>query len=75
MIVSKKKSNFQKLKIDIQQDPSYAWSIHCNLAMPIMDSLHVTHAEANLAAAALMHWLWDVDMAEIEEFKATFSSN
>lgn len=46
----------------IQSDPDYAWALHCNLAMPIMDSVGCTHQRANEAAAHLMQHLWACDI-------------
>lgn len=45
---------FDTLKTAMKEDPGYAWSWHCNLAMPIMDAIGVSHADANKAAALLM---------------------
>jgi hypothetical protein len=57
-------SAFQKLSAAVSQDSEYAWSIHCNLAMPIMDELKCTHEQANKAAARIMsHW-FQMDMTK-----------
>ena len=45
----------------LKADPERAWSWHCNIAMPIMDYLKVSPADANLAAVKLMKHLFDVD--------------
>lgn len=50
------------LRAAINEDPEYAWGWHCNLAMPIMDAIGVSHEQANTAAATLMHHLFDCDM-------------
>lgn len=44
----------------MKEDPSYAWSWHCNLAMPIYDQ-GVSHSTANLAAARLMEHIFNAD--------------
>lgn len=46
----------------LQDDPEMAWAWHCNIAMPIMDELNVSHKQANFAAARLMSHLFEVDM-------------
>ena len=43
-------------------DPDWAWSVHCNLAIPIMDHLHCSHKAANLTAAALMRHVFHYDI-------------
>lgn len=43
-------------------DPDYAWSLHCNLAMPIMDAIGVDHQQSDAAAAYLMQHLFDHDI-------------
>lgn len=47
----------------LSADPDYAWAWHCNLAMPIMDCLKVSH-EANEAGAALMQHLFRIDIRQ-----------
>lgn len=50
-------------------DPEYAWSWHCNLAMPIMDSTKVSHRDANIAAARLMQHIFGIDTAKHAHFE------
>lgn len=49
----------------MKEDPDYAWTWHCNLAMPIHDSMSDTqpqrHALANIAAARIMAHVFDVN--------------
>lgn len=45
----------------LHADPEYAWSWHCNIAMPIMDELGCSHADANKCAVKLMKHLFSVD--------------
>lgn len=65
----------EALKKAIQADPDLAWGWHCNVAMPILDAIGVTHAQANLASARVMNHLFDVDMTKHEHFAATIHSN
>ncbi len=51
--------NLTKAMVD---DPDWAWSVHCNLAMPIMDTLNCSHKDANLTAAALMQHVFHYDI-------------
>ena len=60
----KHKSAFEKLGAAVTSDPDYAWAIHCNIAMPIMDELHCTHEQANLAAARILHHWWKIDITK-----------
>lgn len=55
-------SAMQSLTAALQADSEYAWSWHCNLAMPIMDSLKCSHTQANQAAATLMQHLFHIDI-------------
>jgi hypothetical protein len=48
----------------MREDPEYAWSWFCNLAMPIQDAIGVTHEQANIAAAHLMSFLFDRDITK-----------
>src|SRR5574343_1152578 len=59
----------QKLTEEIQSDDDYAWSWHCNIAMPIYDEGQ-THEAANKAAARVMSCLFSVDVTEFEPWKA-----
>ena len=54
------KEAYDKLEREINADHAYAWSWHCNLACPIMDS-GVDHETANKAAARLMRHLFRAD--------------
>ena len=54
----------QQLTAALQADPDYAWSWHCNLAMPVMDVTGVTHRVANEAGARLMRHLFDIDITK-----------
>lgn len=54
---------FDTFRTTMRDDPEYAWSWHCNLAMPIMDSTGVSHEAANKAAARLMQHLFAIDTA------------
>lgn len=60
---------FESLKAAMHDDPSYAWSWHCNLAMPIMDAIGCTHRQANDAAARLMRHLFDFDVTKCREWE------
>jgi hypothetical protein len=42
-------------------DAEYAWSWHCNFAMPIADGTGCSHAAANEVAARLMKHIFNVD--------------
>lgn len=59
---------FQELQTALQADVDYAWSWHCNLAMPIMDSIRCTPFEANKAAADLMQFLFKINVRKLEQW-------
>lgn len=59
---------FQELAQAINSDEAYAWSWHCNIAMPIMDELGCSHLEANKAAARVMQTVFSVDMTKHPHF-------
>lgn len=46
----------------MRDDPEYAWAWHCNIAVPIMDAIGVSHERANVAAAYLMSALFEYDI-------------
>jgi len=62
------KHPFQSLQDAIHADPEYAWALHCNLAMPIMDAIDVSHHQANEAAAHLMSFLFRYDITTHPHF-------
>ena len=62
----------QQLTAALQADPDYAWSWHCNLAMPIMDATNVSPALANVAGARLMRHLFDIDMTKHPHYLPRF---
>lgn len=55
---------FQALQAAIHADPECAWGWHCNLAVPIMDAIGVSHEQANIAAAHLMSFLFSYDVTK-----------
>ena len=63
------KEAFESLKKAIQEDHSYAWSWHCNVAMPFQDE-GGSHEQANLAAARFMRTAFDVDVTTFDEWKS-----
>lgn len=63
------KEAFEALKKAIQEDHSYAWSWHCNVAMPFQDE-GGNHEQANRAAARFMQMLFDLDVTTFKEWKA-----
>lgn len=46
----------------MREDADYAWAWHCNIAVPIMDSIGASHKDANVAAAHLMSHLFEYDV-------------
>jgi len=61
---------FWQLNDAINGDAEYAWAVHCNLAMPIMDSIRCTHEQANRAAARIMHQWFGLDITKHEHWKS-----
>lgn len=57
-----------ELSTIIQGDDEMAWAWHCNIAVPIMDTLGVSHQRANEAAAALMQHLFSADTSKHPRF-------
>lgn len=55
-------NGFAELKATVRADPEYAWALHCNIAVPIMDSIRVSHDLANAASAHVMQTLFDYDI-------------
>lgn len=52
------------LRKALAADPEWAWSWHCNIAMPIQDTMNVPPKAANHMAAVLMQHLFGVDMGQ-----------
>lgn len=49
----------------LQKDPQYAWAWHCNIAMPIFDTMdEPDYLFANRCAARIMQNLFNVDMTK-----------
>lgn len=46
----------------------WAWSVHCNIAMPILDHSSLTHIEANIAAASVMQSLFNYDVTGLQRY-------
>jgi hypothetical protein len=59
---------FWVLKRNMQRDPSWAWSWHCNVAMPFVD-LGGDHKKANWSAALFMSRAFEIDTSELPEFQ------
>ena len=57
---------YQKLSRGLKADPEWAWSWHCNIAMPILDNSKgkLTADEANEISKRLMKHLFEVDIVE-----------
>ncbi len=51
------------IKSAMRDDPGYAWSWHCNVAVSMMDE-GVPHAAANAAAARFMRLAFDMDTSK-----------
>lgn len=60
---------FNLVKDALQNDPGYAWSWHCNIAMAVCDS-GVSHALSNKAAACFMQRCFDVDTLSTPEYQS-----
>jgi len=69
------RSPFTQLNEKLEGDPEYAWSFHCNIAMPILDSMNKyeviknPHKNANQYAADVMMHLFNIDITQFEEYK------
>lgn len=64
------KNSILSLKEAIKNDPDYAWSWHCNLAMCAYDE-GLDMAAANRSAMRFMKILFDYDMTKHELYKNT----
>lgn len=60
---------FNLLRATIHADPSYAWSWHCNICMPLVDG-GIEHYIANKGTARVMQHIFGVDTLSTPEFKA-----
>lgn len=62
-----KKEAYDAMKAAMSADSDYAWSWHCNIAMPLIDS-GVDAALAQQCASRLMQHFWSVDTSKHEHF-------
>ena len=58
---------FEELKTLIENDSSYAWAWHCNLAVPMKDE-GIDHETANRAAARIMSTMFGIDTSKFKEY-------
>ena len=52
------KNAWETLQKAMKEDEEFAWAVHCNIAMPIMDSIGVTHHDANIGAVRVMETIF-----------------
>lgn len=62
-------SPFELLQNALNSDFGYAWSWFCNIAVPLMDSTGMSHAEANKAAAHLFQHIFKIDVTGWKEYR------
>lgn len=62
-------SPFEQLQNALNSDSGYAWSWFCNIAVPLMDSTGMSHAEANKAAAHLFQHIFKIDVTGWKEYR------
>lgn len=63
------KKSIDILKEAIQEDDDYAWTWHCNFAVPFQDE-GASHEQANRAAARIMSLLFEVDVTKLEQWQS-----
>lgn len=62
------KKAWEVLKKAAKEDPEWAWAVHCNLAMPVVDE-GGSHELGNRAAARMMSVLFDCDITKHPHYK------
>ena len=62
------KQHMEGLRAAMREDEYYAWTWHCNLAMPMQDE-GMSFAAANRAAARIMKNFFDVDPTKSEFYR------
>lgn len=60
-VVTDLEGSMKILEANIQKDPEYAWTWHCNIAAANMDSGYLKWKESNEAACRVMKSLFNVD--------------
>lgn len=55
-------------------DHGWAWSWFCNIAVPLMDRLGISHHDANVAAAHLFQHLFKIDVTSWKEYQDIISN-
>uniref|UniRef100_A0AB39CCG6 Virion structural protein n=1 Tax=Pseudomonas phage RVTF4 TaxID=3236931 RepID=A0AB39CCG6_9VIRU len=60
---------FDKFRNGLAEDQPWAWSWFCNIAVPLMDRLDISHHDANVAAAHLFQHLFSIDVTGWKEYQ------
>ena len=58
------KKELDTIKKAMKEDSDFAWSWHCNLAMPIHDMTRLSKRKCNQIAVVLMKHLFEIDTSE-----------
>lgn len=66
-------SPFALLTEQLKEDPEYAWSWHCNIAMGIFDRVdnQISHRKSNEIAASMMKSFFDIDITTNPSYETT----
>lgn len=60
-------ADVMNLKNDMQKFPDYAWTWHCNIAVPMQDE-GISHELSNKIAAKIMNNFFEIDTSKFPEF-------
>lgn len=67
---NKIKKAWDVLQSKMSNDFDWAWGVHCNISMPILDNSNgkLTPIEANIAAASIMQHLFNYDVTGLKRY-------
>jgi len=63
------KKELDRIKNEMKKDSDFAWSWHCNIAMPIYDSTNLSKRKCNQIAVNLMVHLFEIDTSENDYYE------
>lgn len=63
------KQAWSTLKDAMCSDFDWAWAVHCNVAIPIMNNSELSHIESNKAAAAVMQATFGYDVTGLQRYQ------
>jgi hypothetical protein len=72
-IIEQQKTPYLNLCKQLQKDPDYTWTFHCNVAMSLIDGKFIKNRkQANLAAYGIMYDIFKVGETYKKKYEKEF---